>query len=395
MQPISGVTESCSPLINQIAERFGKRDLLLIEEELRSTIPLTSIVYAADDVPLKSKFWQIVEQIVTIAIGIIIFPIGIYWLFKAFAESKLMPVVNRKQFTYERVHEFCSKARLDPRTSDNVDHIQRMSVAVEGHLIDAYVVSPNVETLKNRTWTLVAGGNNGSAEYNALKACCGGIDSFQRNFARPLNSNLLFFEYPGVMASEGPLSMEMIGKVYRAMLKLVSDKENGFGAKELFLLNTSMGGGASARGRVGYVYPKDIKHVVVNVVTYHSLVAAVTALAGSVMGRLAHWWDWTSDVARESKRLTEEGIPEIIVYSNADKVVLPEASLAHAMKELHDPDKKAVLFLERGVHISSSGNPHTVLPFKESFGRITELARHYAGGSAEDPRQLISHFSVS
>lgn len=410
MQVSSSNVPANSFLINQIAEKFENYSLKDTENALKSKICVTDILYNSDGVSLRNSWLERIKRIATSVIGIIIFPLGMYWAFKSKVESLLMPVVTkeRRQIAYQNVTEFFNSGALDPKVG--AARIARIAVAVEGCLIDAYVVSPCVSTLKNRRWTLVAGGNSTSAQCNALKACCDGSNSLHRNLASSLDHNLLFFDYSGVMASEGGLSLDMMAKSYDAMRKMICDKTNGFQAKDLMMINSSMGGGVSARGRANRPYSQEISHLVVNVSTYASLVKEIevlvtnktrpilgpvlSALLGRIMSWFAEKWDWKVDVAAESMRLIDEGIPEIILYSDADTVIPPEASLAHAVKDFHDPEKKAVLFLQQNSHIPVAGNPHTVHPIKETLSVVNRLAKHYLGRSQENPKELIEHFSA-
>ena len=337
-------------------------------------------------------------KILKIVVGIIIFPIGIYWIAHSWGTLKLMPVARPKI----KAHIELNVRNLNDTFSSSAVHynkIKRLAVAANGHRIDTYVVSPDESTLRNRRWILVAGGNTNGAEEYALAACCE-QDNFLSNVSRELNANLLFFNCAGVLGSEGRISMNSMAKSYRAMLKLLTDQESGIQAEVGILINKSMGGGVSAAGRSAlgcpnekhvYQFPSNITFLVINDATYASLPKIVNTVAGAHMELFARFLGWNVDVAAQSKELAAQGIPEIIIHpEEGDRVIPWKASLANAMTE-HASNHKVIVPLHPQLHLEPKGTPHMAPPNKKVQSLLTNLARVYLGDIEASISHCVNH----
>ena len=124
-----GENKPFSPLIESIAARFNAHDYQEKTcQELRQKNCLSKISYHADHFPLKTKAYHTVMKILKIVVGIIIFPIGIYWIAHSWGTLKLMPVARPKI----KAHIELNVRNLNDTFSSSAVHynkIKRLAVA--------------------------------------------------------------------------------------------------------------------------------------------------------------------------------------------------------------------------------------------------------------------------
>lgn len=401
VKPMNQSNAECSPLVQKIGEHFNSAHY---EEntvkEILSKKCLSVVSFHADTVALHHPIYLTLKKILKMVVGIIIFPLGIYWIARFIAASRVMPVSQRfhQQKILKAVKEYADRIFSD-------DHqfmkIKRLTIGSNGNRIDAYVVSPDAKTLKNRNWILISGGNSSGAEQLALSACLNKGSHF-RHISHKLNANLLFYNCAGVMSSEGELNMPNMAKTGRSILNFVLDKKQGLQATRLILMNKSMGGGVSAGarsalgsldGKQEFYFPSDVKVVVVNDATYSNLVDEINAVGGRCLKWLAQLWRWDVDVAAQSKRLAAEGIPEIILHAKkGDRTIPWKVSLANAMIH-HISDLKVVAPIEAGVHFGHEDNPHGANLNKDTQNIIIQLMKTYLNGIKTDFTGAVREFS--
>lgn len=401
VKPTNQSNAESSPLIQKIEESFNsdhyKENTV---KEILSKRCLSLVSFYSDAVALHHPIYLAIKKILLIAIGIIVFPLGIYWTARSIAASRVMPVSQlvHQQRILKATKEYAEKIFSDER---QFMKIKRLTIGSNGNRIDAYVVSPDVKTLKNRNWIVVSGGNSSGAEQLALSACLNKASHF-RHISHKLNANLLFYNCAGVMSSEGQLNMPNLAKTGRSILNFVLDQKQGLQANRLVLMNKSMGGGVSAGarsalgsldGKQEFHFPRDVKVVVVNDATYSDLVDEINAVGGRCLKWLAKLWQWDVDVAAQSKRLAAEGIPEIILHARkGDRTIPWKVSLANAMSH-HASDLKVIAPIEAGVHFGHEDNPHGANLNKETQNIILQLVNTYLDGIKTDFNAAVREFS--
>jgi hypothetical protein len=214
---------------------------------------------------------------------------------------------------------------------------KRITVSVDGVSIDA-MVSGKISNLANGRWILRANGNNDFYEYTRPF-------SEMSAFVANKKFNILMYNYPGVGASEGVPSKEMMVKTHRAMLTFLEDSQNGVGAKSIIDIGHSIGGGVQGEALKKHELKKDIDYVFIKNKTFSQLSKVPDFISGAIL----RFFGWEMDSVESSKNLTRK---EIIVQSadvqrirnigcdesllKDDDVIFPESSLAYAL--LNDPD---------------------------------------------------------
>jgi hypothetical protein len=134
--------------------------------------------------------------------------------------------------------------------------VKRISVLVNEMLVDTMIISQNPEGLQggNPLWFIYAGPNAMPLEV-------------QNNNRVPAHG-YIFFNYPGVGCSEGSVTEQNAVAAHRAMLALLEDETNGFGAKVIVSWGASIGGGVQGEAIKNHVFKDDIDYFFVKEDTF-------------------------------------------------------------------------------------------------------------------------------
>jgi hypothetical protein len=181
---------------------------------------------------------------------------------------------------------------------------KRVSIEVNGKIVDALMMGRE-ETLKNGRWVLYGVGNGHTYEE--------AMNSYLEDLTGEIDANIIFFNYPGVGASEGHATKKSMADANRGVLKFLEDEVK---AKEIILYGFSIGGGVQAEALDGYDFREDVKYVSVKEKTFESLSSVVTAILPT-LGRfvakpLLKLFDWDFQTAKGSRALP---IPEVVIQS--------------------------------------------------------------------------------
>jgi hypothetical protein len=307
----------------------------------------------------ESKIKRIAKQI----FSIIIFPIGIYKLFHAAAGK--FPVLPASSTLFMRLRKFKIDDLHKLRGSYDLNgpsKFKRLTVEVDGYKIDAMIIGSK-ERLNNGRWILKSGGN--SEYYETI-----GLNQSFIELMNKTQSNLLLFNYPGVVSSTGLPNRKAMAKAYKAMLRFLEDENKGLGAKEIIGHGMSIGGGAQGEGLKDYQLKRDVKYVFVKDRTFSDVSTVASTMFRIPLGFLAKILGWNIRSVESSKNLKAHEIiiqtasvtgMEVIHDSSKiidDKVISAKASLAK--KLLDDPTcpKKNKTFIGMdGDHVSPISNP--------------------------------------
>jgi hypothetical protein len=184
--------------------------------------------------------------------------------------------------------------------------VKRFTVEVDGNKIDAMIIGL-AETLTNsKRWVLNSGGNGEFYEHKFF-------DRAFQSFLTHMEANAIVFNYPGVGASQGGPDRKTMVKAYQAMLTILEDKANGFGATEIVSLGHSIGGGVQGDALKTHPIKNDIKYVLIKHKTFSSLSAAAAAITKiNFVYHLIKFFGWNLDSVESSRKLN---VPEIIIQT--------------------------------------------------------------------------------
>jgi hypothetical protein len=172
--------------------------------------------------------------------------------------------------------------------------VKRLCIEVQGYQIDAMLIG-KASMMDNRRWLLFSEGNTGRYEEHFKNK-----RSLEKTLSilRETQANAVFFNYPGVGASQGFIDRELIRSTYRGMFSFIEDPEKGLGAKEIIAYGHSMGGAVQGDALDDYPFREGVKHVFVKSRTYSSLGREVYYLKNPFLGSLVHIFDWNINPLR-------------------------------------------------------------------------------------------------
>jgi hypothetical protein len=175
---------------------------------------------------------------------------------------------------------------------------KRINVLVDGKVVDAFICG-RPENINNGKWILVATG---------VGRCMEDMDNYTE-FDSSFQQNYLFFNYPGVGASEGFPSKTQVVNTYNAMLHFLEDVEKGIGAKEITCWGRSIGGAIQAESLKDHTFKNEVKYTIIRDRTFSRLsdVAWYTKVLKFV--------GWEFDGVHASERLEELKRDEIILQT--------------------------------------------------------------------------------
>ncbi len=184
---------------------------------------------------------------------------------------------------------------------------KRITIKVSGCEIDAVIVGSQSK-FNSRRWILVSNGN-GECYENQLRNNC------FYELLNHLQSNAVFFNYPGVGASQGSPNKEMVVKAYRAMLTFLEDQTKGIGAKEIIGYGFSIGGVVQGEALLTHQLKEDIRYVFIKDRTFATLSSTVSTLISESLGPWVKKMGWELDpfISSVSSRMLQ--IPEIILQT--------------------------------------------------------------------------------
>ncbi|AAD19066.1 CHLPS 43 kDa protein homolog_3 [Chlamydia pneumoniae] len=295
--------------------------------------------------PILTKIVTIIVKIFKLLIGLIIPPLGIYWLCQLVCSLALFPRSSMlysvlktcfKKYRLEQEIQDYFVKNLDPSFKDPaVSESKRITIQQDHLTIDTLAI--HFSTARPKRWLLIS---LGSGDF--LEDMIGLKDSLflsWKELAKLLGANILIYNYPGVKSSTGKLNLENLATAHNLCAKYLQDKIQGPGANEIITYGYSLGGVVqSAALQKNPFTNSETSWVAVKDRAPHSLPAAANSFFGPIGKLIAVLARWKMDAEKNSRELP---CPEILVYSadrfrpsevGDDTALLPEFTLAHAIK---------------------------------------------------------------
>ncbi|MBS4163281.1 Uncharacterized protein PRO82_000581 [Candidatus Protochlamydia amoebophila] len=303
--------------------------------------------------------WNAEHKIIRIIKGIfslIVFPFTIMHIIAG--KIALLPASSPTLHEYPE--NFAHKARMAIDLQSSWKY-KRLTIKVDDYKIDAMIMGQK-ETLDNGRWVLAS---NGNAEFYESKLNEG---QFKKLLVQ-INSNAIFFNYPGVGASSNLPNKNAMTKAYQALLNFLEDQEKGIAAKEIIGFGHSIGAGVQAEALKRHALKSGIKYVWVKSRTFSDLATTAGLITNKVLGLLVKVIGWNIDCVESSKALQA---PEIILQTAS---VANYQELTNSSKIIHDgiiPENAtlAKVLLDQGCSISKK----RIIGVPESHNQeLTEL----------------------
>ncbi|BAE81598.1 hypothetical protein [Chlamydia felis Fe/C-56] len=192
--------------------------------------------------PVLYKLLDVIHSIIKLIIRIILFiPLGLLWVLGKICQNALLPaaggaVSGRLCFVRKLLQE-AFHARIKHWVDEGyASSVNRVPIQSDDLFIDT--LSITFPKARKDRWMLVSLGNSECFENRAILRHG---DDWILNVARQSDSNVLVFNYPGVMHSKGPISRESLRKAYQACVRYLRDCPKGPQAKQIIAYGYSLG----------------------------------------------------------------------------------------------------------------------------------------------------------
>lgn len=200
----------------------------------------------------------------------------------------------------------------------------RLSVDVNGKMIDVLIMGREERLRNGNRWILQS---------------CANLDYFEKTIENgaihgrvdALEANYLFFNYPGVGASEGEIDQNQTVETYHGMMCLL---EEVIEAKEIIMFGSSIGGGVQGMELSDHQFKEGVKYLSVMSQTFSSLSKVTAEFDGTGLAKLP-WYvqplvsvsavkfvgeilesvGWTLESMSSARRLERLGIRQIVIQT--------------------------------------------------------------------------------
>lgn len=259
----------------------------------------------------------LVISLIKLLLAVVFFPLGLVMFLSGFCQALVLPAAFMggclgrllRIFGYigrkDLVHPFHNIAR-DIR----IKKIERTPIQYDHVLVDS--IELHLNNAKPTRWILVSDGNFFGME-NRFKLL--GCRNPLVDLAEKLEANLLFFNYPGVVSSRGPVSKEGLVKSYQACVRYLKDPQQGLGAKEILGYGISLGGAVQAEALKDEVLDgsNGVQWILIKDRTFTSMREVGKSLFGKFGVWLTRGFGWDMEPAKISETVC---CPEIFIYSS-------------------------------------------------------------------------------
>lgn len=266
----------------------------------------------------ENRVWRIAKDV----LSVLFLPVGLYRAWHRVVGFAVVPASMRELLSKFGFYPATSPTILEKSLNKLRDlgwTLQRLTIEADGQQIDAtLLIKPSKDPLntKNDRWTLYSTGNMQQYEDVLSDAdYCNNLFG-----AGNLDTNVLFFNYPGVGKSEGFPSRSGSVKAYQTLLRWL-EKEGE--AKELIGFGHSIGGGIQGEAIANHPKKTDVFYCFIKDRTFSHLSGVAEDITkirmpklGKVLGpivkKIVELSSWNIQTAKASLRTTH---PEIIIQT--------------------------------------------------------------------------------
>lgn len=313
--------------------------------------------------------WEVVKAI----FRIICLPLGLYWVLEKVCQNACTPSAGgiiteplcevKKQVQ----QSFAKKARrlLQQKC---VKTIKRIPIQCDNLLIDTLAITfPNA---KPDRWMIFAPGQAECFEHRVLSNW-----NWAQDIAAEAQSNFLMMNYPGVMQSQGEVSLESLIKAHAACVAYLRDYPEGPQAKEIIAYGYSLGTAVQSAALAREVTDGSdgVHWMVIQDRAPRSLAAVAKQLAGIFGEWGIKWTGWNVDIESASKTL-----PTALLIHNCtfegevlgDGVFSRNTCLASALLDTNSVENKIFIGVPCLYHANN-------LPSEEISRVAGEIVKHF------------------
>ena len=281
----------------------------------------------------KTGWKECVKKILLILLKTLLFPWGLYeiakYLIDRFAMRHILPAQSGfSQKALEEQRQTIAAMLIHKQLSYCVGReviLEKNGMRYQGFLF-GYKGS-----LNNGKWALFAPGNMATIEKEFFQLKGPTIPLLEAGF------NLLFVNAPGVAMSGGPATVERLGDAQEVALSFL---ESAVKAKQIAYIGHSLGGAAIGLATLQHEFKKDVHYLAMRLMTFDRLSHIAAAFCGKLAGAALRCLGLEMDSVAASKKMQEEGIPEVIVQAAQDETLVKEAPLLDTLQKEHLMDNK-------------------------------------------------------
>ncbi|WP_201456666.1 CPn0927/CPn0928 family alpha/beta hydrolase fold protein [Chlamydia sp. 17-3921] len=309
---------------------------------------------------------------------VLLIPLGVYWLLQGICQNIIIPSAGGILFRSQcRVNDYLQNLyveRIKGWIRNNlVANADRVVLQYDHLQIDTLKLTfPNAHPDR---WMLVSLGNAESVESCAIKFSIGG----PLKIARKANANVLLFNYPGVVFSKGPVSVQNLTHAYRGCVRYLRDNIKGPQAKQIIAYGYSLGASIQAEALSQEVTDGSdgVDWFVIKDRGARSLATVGKQWLGPIGAAITKFVGWDIDSEKHSSALV---CPELFICSIdenrkliGDGLFSKESSFA---APFFDPNRKHTV--GRKISVEQVNLNHVQALSKEAEDLIVEsIEEHY------------------
>lgn len=275
-----------------------------------TTVP-TKISYHQDN-----RVWRIAKDM----LSVLFLPVGLYRAWHRVVGLAVVPASMRELLAKVGLGKATDLDTLDSSVKVLLEKnwgLERLTIEADGQQIDVTLLKP--PNAKPDRWTLYSTGN--TEQYEDILSSA----EYCENLLGPggLNTNVVFFNYPGVGKSGGFPSRSGSVKAYQTLLRWLEEEKN---AKELIGFGHSIGGGIQGEAIAGRPQKEGVRYCFIKDRTFSHLSGVAEDLTkktmprlgiilGPIVKKIVELSSWNIQTAKASLRTR---YPEIIVQKGSN-----------------------------------------------------------------------------
>lgn len=302
----------------------------------------------------ENKTWRVFKEV----LSYIIFPIKLVQVAHLLFGYKVVPARKNPDHIPILQEEFSKKS--------DTSELKKIILKVDGYSVEAFLVIRN----QNNRWMLHSHGNAGFCEdYIDLEKDSFMKKPFLEEIITHADTNVVFFNYPGIGNSTGFFSKKAMVKAYSATLRYLEEEQK---AEEIICYGHSIGAGIQSEALKRHDFKEDINYAFVKHKSF-SKISLVPYYDGRNWAKISSFFlklfGWEISSKEVSRNLQELGYPEIIIQQaekNAeldhhkitdfeqlkdnDDAIPKDASLAKVFLETQEEFNHKFLFGAKSSH---------------------------------------------
>ncbi|SPN73681.1 Chlamydia CHLPS protein (DUF818) [Chlamydia serpentis] len=264
--------------------------------------------------PYLYRLISIVWTIVKVLLGLIFFiPLGLFWVIQKISQNCVVPAAGgwllRSICQDSYLLRKAYAARLVSASfREHISSVRRVVLQYDDLLIDGLEL--RFANAKPDRWMLISNGNSDCLEYRTILQ---GQNDWMLRIAEGSQANVLIFNYPGVMLSQGKVTKNNLVKSFQGCVRYLRDESEGPHARQIIAYGYSLGASIQAEALSREVTDSSdgIQWFAIKDRGARSIGGVAQQFIGRLGSLIANLTDWNIDSEAKSKVLR---CPELFIY---------------------------------------------------------------------------------